>query len=128
MERVAVSSCVAEPAPRRRWLDVGSGTGALAATVLEKADPIEVQGVDPSEAFLAMARALAPKASFRVGDARELPVDDDSVDVVVSGLALNFVPEPDRAMAEFLRVAVSGGTVAAYVWDYAEGMKLLRYL
>jgi SAM-dependent methyltransferase len=114
--------------PRQRWLDVGSGTGALAGTILAVAEPADVLGVDPSEGFLATARANSPGASFRVGDARELPVDDGSVDVVVSGLTLNFVPEPDRAVAEFLRVARPGATVAAYVWDYAEGMALLRYL
>jgi ubiquinone/menaquinone biosynthesis C-methylase UbiE len=46
---------------------------------------------------------------------------DGCVDAVVSGLALNFVPDPSRAVAEFARVAVPGAVVAAYVWDYAEG-------
>jgi hypothetical protein len=46
---------------------------------------------------------------------------------VVSGLALNFVPDPDRAAAEFARVARSGGVAAAYVWDYAEGMAMMRH-
>ncbi len=114
--------------PGHHWLDVGSGTGALAATIIAMAEPADVLGVDPSDGFLATARANNPAATFRVGDARELPVDDRSADVVVSGLTLNFVPEPDRAMAEFLRVARTGATVAAYVWDYAEGMALLRYL
>jgi len=113
----------------RRWLDVGCGTGALTATVLGAASPQRVVAVDPSEGFLATARAKVtdPLVEFRVGDARQLPVADASVDAVVSGLALNFVPEPAAAVAEFARVAVPGGVVAAYVWDYAEGMVMMRY-
>ena len=36
-------------------------------------------------------------------------------------MALNFVPDPPRAVAEFARVARAGGVAAAYVWDYAGG-------
>jgi SAM-dependent methyltransferase len=112
-----------------RWLDVGCGTGALTATVVAQADPAEVTGIDPSEGFLAHARERVddPRASFEVGDARALPVTDDSVDVLVSGLALNFVPDPVRAAAEFARVVRPGGVAAAYVWDYAEGMAMMRH-
>ncbi|GAA3447756.1 hypothetical protein Pve01_63180 [Planomonospora venezuelensis] len=46
---------------------------------------------------------------------------------MVSGLALNFVPEPRRAAAELARVVAPGGVAAAYVWDYAEGMAMMRY-
>jgi SAM-dependent methyltransferase len=111
-----------------RWLDVGCGTGALARTVLAHADPEHVVGVDPSQGFLEYARAqvAGSRSTFRVGDARSLPFDDGSFDAVVSGLALNFVPEPARAVTELTRVAVSGGVVAAYVWDYAEGMAMMR--
>jgi SAM-dependent methyltransferase len=115
--------------PRRNWLDVGCGTGALSATVLARADPVTVVGVDPSEGFLAEARSRIgdPRASFRVADARALPFPDDSFAAVVSGLALNFVPDPARAVAEFTRVTRRGGKVSAYVWDYAEGMEMMRY-
>jgi SAM-dependent methyltransferase len=113
----------------RRWLDVGCGNGALTATVLALADPSQVVGVDPSEGFLADARTriVDRRSMFHVGDARSLPFPDRSFDAVVSGLALNFVTEPDRAVAEFVRVAASGAVVAAYVWDYAEGMAMMRY-
>jgi SAM-dependent methyltransferase len=112
-----------------RWLDVGCGTGALTATVLALADPVEVVGVDPSEGFLADARARVDdsRASFRPADARDLPFDDGTFDAVVSGLALNFVPDQERAAAELARVAAPGAVVAAYVWDYAEGMGLMRW-
>lgn len=111
----------------RRWLDVGCGTGALTSAVLAAADPVGVTGVDPSEGFLTTARAQMtdPRASFEVADARELPFADDSFDVVVSGLVLNFVPDPARAAAEIARV--TRGLAAAYLWDLADGMELIRH-
>jgi SAM-dependent methyltransferase len=112
-----------------RWLDVGCGTGALTATILATADPTEVVGVDPSPEFLENARTQIAdsRAAFHVGDARSLPVADNSFDAVVSGLALNFVLDPALAVAEFTRAVVANGTAAAYVWDYANGMALMRY-
>jgi SAM-dependent methyltransferase len=113
----------------RRWLDVGCGTGALTSAVLEAGHPAEVVGVDPSEGFLKTARAgvTDPRASFKAADARALPFPDGRFDVVVSGLVLNFVPEPAKAAAEIARVTAPGGVAAAYVWDLAEGMELIRH-
>jgi SAM-dependent methyltransferase len=113
----------------RHWPDVGCGTGALTATVLAVAGPAHVVGVDPAEGFLSSARAQIgdTRATFGTGDAQSLPLPDRRFDAVVSALALNFVPDPRRAAAEFARVAASGGMVAAYVWDYAEGMAMMRY-
>jgi SAM-dependent methyltransferase len=113
----------------RCWLDVGCGTGALTATVLAAAAPAEVVGLDTSEGFLASARVrvVDARATFRTGDARSLPLPGGRFDAVVSGLALNFVPDPSRAAAEFARVATPGGVAAAYVWDYATGMAMIRY-
>jgi SAM-dependent methyltransferase len=53
-------------------------------------------------------------------------LDDASVDVVVSALMLNFVSDSPAALAEMKRVSVPGGTVAAYVWDYAGKMEVMR--
>jgi SAM-dependent methyltransferase len=116
-------------APGRRWLDLGCGTGALAATVLGAADPAEVIGIDASAAFVAHAAAAIrdDRARFEVGDARSVPLPDGRLDAAVSGLVLNFVPEPEGMVAEMARVVAPGGTVAAYLWDYAEGMALIRY-
>jgi ubiquinone/menaquinone biosynthesis C-methylase UbiE len=56
-----------------------------------------------------------------------IPVESASYDAVVSGLVLNFVPQPSKALSEMVRAVRIGGTVAAYVWDYAERMQLMRY-
>jgi SAM-dependent methyltransferase len=112
-----------------RWLDVGCGTGALTASILASADPREVVGADPSPGMLGHARAATVDARvrFEEGDARSLPLPDGHFDVVVSGLALNFVPEPDLAVAECVRVSTVDGMVAAYVWDYADRMAMMRH-
>jgi SAM-dependent methyltransferase len=60
------------------------------------------------------------------GSATGIPLDGASVNVVVSGLVLNFVPDPRAALAEMIRVTGNGGTIGAYVWDYAGKMELLR--
>lgn len=113
----------------KRWLDVGCGTGALTQTILDVAEPDAVTGVDPSEGFLAHARATItdPRARFLVGDAQAAPIKSESIDAIVSGLALNFVPDTARAAAEMARMARPGGTIAAYVWDYAGEMQFMRY-
>jgi SAM-dependent methyltransferase len=62
-----------------------------------------------------------------VGDALALPHEMGGFDLVVSGLVLNQLPKPSDGVAEMIRVAKPGGVVAAYVWDFAEGMQMLRY-
>ncbi len=112
-----------------RWLDVGCGTGALSQTILAHAAPASVIGLDPAVGYIAHARERTPdgRATFVIGDARSLPFDAGMFDTVVSGLALNFVPEPPLAVAEMRRVTTPAAIGAAYVWDYAGEMQLLRY-
>ena len=111
-----------------RWVDVGCGTGALTAAVLAAVAPSLVCSLDASAPYVAFARRKVgdARASFAAADARSLPLVDGCADAVVSGLVLNFVPDPDRALAEMARVTRAGGTVAVYVWDYADGMQVLR--
>ena len=111
------------------WLDVGCGSGALTRTVLQLASPAAVLGLDPSAGFVRTARRLTAdnRAQFTQGDATALPCGAQTFDVAVSGLVLNFVPDVLQALAEFRRVLRPGGIAAAYVWDYAEGMQMLRY-
>ena len=111
-----------------RWLDLGCGTGALTAAIVERAHPTSVIGVDPSADFVdaAARKQTDERVRFAVADASALPVQTGSVDVVVSGLVLNFVPDIAGGLGEMRRVTASGGTVAAYVWDYAGRMDLIR--
>jgi SAM-dependent methyltransferase len=112
----------------RRWLDIGCGTGALCAAILDRCAPASVVGVEPSEGFVAAAVAnLGGRADLKQGSATSIPLQDSSVDVVVSGLVLNFVPDLSAALAEMRRVSAADGTIAAYVWDYAGGMQLMRH-
>lgn len=115
--------------PSARWLDVGCGTGALSETILSHASPAEVRGVDPSEGYLSLARERVrdSRVRFEIGDGRHLAFENASFDVVVSGLVLNFIPDPKVGLAEMVRIAKPGGTVAAYVWDYADKMQLMRH-
>jgi len=112
--------------PGRRWLDVGCGTGALSGAILMDCEPAEVVGIDPSEGYVAWAAAHVndPRAQFEVTDATHLP--DGPFDAVVSGLVLNFVPDPAAAVTAMCEAAASG-VVGAYVWDYADRMELMRY-
>lgn len=112
-----------------RWLDVGCGTGALSQTILDQGAPESVSGVDPSEAFVEHARAQVRggRSSFQVGDAMRLPFSNDRFDACVSGLVLNFVPDPVVAVQEMRRVLRAGGVAGAYVWDYAGEMQMMRH-
>jgi SAM-dependent methyltransferase len=113
--------------PGRRWVDVGCGTGALCDAICRHCSPATVIGIEPSEGFLQAARVnLAGRAVVRQGNATQIPLDDASVDAVVSALALNFVDDPRAALVEMGRVTARGGTIAAYVWDYAGRMDLMR--
>ena len=114
--------------PHAAWLDVGCGTGALTQAILAGAQPASVVGIDASPGFVdyAQGHVADPRASFSVGDAQALPVETDRFDAAVSALVLNFVPKPELAVAEMARAVRPGGTVAAYVWDYAAGMELIR--
>jgi ubiquinone/menaquinone biosynthesis C-methylase UbiE len=108
-------------------LDVGSGTGAL--TFAAAAIPsVRVTAVDPSDAYAryGQGRADGDRVRFEVGDARSLRFPDHTFDRTLSLLVLNFVPDPSAALREIIRVARSNDAVAAAVWDYGDGMQMLR--
>jgi SAM-dependent methyltransferase len=116
------------PAPGLHWLDVGCGTGALTSAIARTCRPASVLGCDPSAAFIEHARAtLADAATFSVIPSAEvLPARSGGFDMIVSGLMLNFVPDPVRALSAMRERAAAGGTIAAYVWDYS-GMELINH-
>jgi len=112
-------------APRSglRWLDVGCGNGAFTALLIERAEPVEIHGIDPSEAQLAFARGRPATrlAQFHRGDAMALPFADGRFDAAVMALVIFFVPDPAHGVAEMARVVRPGGTVSAYAWDVIGG-------
>ncbi|MFO1101261.1 MAG: class I SAM-dependent methyltransferase [Xanthobacteraceae bacterium] len=88
------------------WLDIGCGTGALAATILAQRRPSSLIAIDSSEGFVATARATISdrRAAFQVGDAQAISLQSASRDVAVSALMLNFVPDKLKALREMKRV------------------------
>lgn len=111
------------PKPRQRWLDVGCGNGAFTEMLVQRCDPLSVDGVDPSEEQLAYARAQPAlrTAQFRLADAMALPFPGDAFDAAVMPLVIFFVPDPAKGVAEMLRTVSTGGMVAAYAWDMMGG-------
>ena len=106
-----------------RVLDLGCGTGNLAAAILHASRPAQVDGVDGSPEYIAHARSrhTDPRLRFSVGDACALEFPDGTFDRVLSLLMLHFVTRPQDAVAEMRRVAKSGAVVAAAVWDVRGG-------
>lgn len=115
--------------PGADWADIGCGTGALTQCILREGHPTSVVAVDSSSGFVgtALKNIQEPCVRFQVADATALPLKDASVDVAVSGLVLNFVTKPAAMVAEMVRINRPRGQVAAYVWDYAGGMQMMRY-
>jgi ubiquinone/menaquinone biosynthesis C-methylase UbiE len=115
-------------AAHKRWLDVGCGTGVLSHSILRAKAPAEILAIDSSPAFVAFGRETNQdtRLYFEVGQAEFLPVESNTFDVAVSSLVINFVSQPGEAMAEMVRATKPGGFVATYVWDYTDGMQMLR--
>ncbi len=109
-------------------LDVGTGTGAVAAGLVASHPSVTVVGVDPSEAFIAYARKHVDtdRTAFEIGDAQALRFADGHFDQAVALLVINFVPDHDKAIREMRRVTRRGGGVSACVWDYDAGMEMIR--
>ena len=116
----------AEVADGNAVLDVGSGTGALGGAVTAAAATRRTVGVELSESYVAFARACHPGVRFVRGDAEHLPFADGCFDRTLSLLTLNFVRETSTAARDMARVTTRGGIVSAAVWDYADGMEMLR--
>ena len=115
--------------PEASVLDVGCGTGALSESAL-RAGAKAIHGIDLSVDHVEHARTslgARPNTRFEVADAMALPFTERSFDAAVSGLVINFVPEPSQAVREMRRVVRPNGRVAAYVWDYSGKMEMMRH-
>jgi SAM-dependent methyltransferase len=114
-----------------RVLDVGSGTGSLAFVIADRKPRCKVVGIDPSKEYVAYATSrnrVGARAGFEIGDAQQLHFDDATFQSSLSLLVFNFIPDPGKALREVMRVTKPGGRIAAAVWDYGAGMRMLRTL
>ncbi len=110
-------------------LDVGSGTGSLAFAILKMKPNCSIVGIDPSADYVAYAddhNTFGARATFEVGDAQKLRFGDARFEDSLSLLVFNFIPDPLKALREVRRVTKADGRIAAAVWDYGEGMRMLR--
>lgn len=108
-------------------LDVGCGPGALTGELVARLGSDHVAALDPSPPFVSACARRHPGVDVRLGRAETIPFEDGAFDVALSQLVFHFVGEPDRAVAELLRVLRPGGVAAACVWDFADGMEMLRH-
>jgi ubiquinone/menaquinone biosynthesis C-methylase UbiE len=105
------------PSQGLKWLDIGCGSGALSESAMNGYKPENLIAIDQSEEYVVTAqKRLGSIAHCKVGNALDLPIEDCSVELTVSGLVLNFIQNVSRSLAEMKRVTVKGGTVAIYVW------------
>ncbi len=113
----------------RAWFDLGAGTGVLTGVILNHASPKKVVGMDLSDSYIERARqnVLDKRAEFKVGDASSAVTQSLEFDAVVSGLVLNFVPSAQQTLQTMNQLAKPTGIVAAYVWDYAGKMEMMRH-
>jgi ubiquinone/menaquinone biosynthesis C-methylase UbiE len=105
-----------------RVLDVGCGTGVLTRQLAALPAVDEVVGVDPAPSLLARAQALSSgleTIGYRTADARDLPFQNSTFDVVVLDSVLCHIPCPERALAEARRVLKPDGCIAIFDGDYA---------
>ena len=116
------------PSSGMKWLDIGCGSGALSEAIIYNHEPKVLTAIDQSEDFVSTAQnRLSSRVQCIVGNALSLPLGNSSVNIAVSRLVLNFIPEPEKALSEMRRVTDAGGTVVVYIWDYAGKVDFLRH-
>lgn len=111
--RFVLSACP----PPGRILDVGCGTGALAARLV--ASGYEMVGLDPSPGMLEVMRGRAPEIEAVQGSATEMPFADDEFDLSLSVATMHHIADADAvrlALGEMVRVVKPGGRIL--VWDH----------
>jgi SAM-dependent methyltransferase len=115
--------------PEEGWvLDVGCGTGSLAAALAGRRQRGRVAGIDIALPYIAFARSQPDGAAveWAAADAARLPCADRSFAAALAQLSLNFVPDAAAAVREMRRVVQPGGIIAAAVWDFRGGLVFQR--
>jgi SAM-dependent methyltransferase len=110
---------LAEVRAGQRVLDVGCGPGALTAELVARLGAGSVSAVDPSEPFVAAAKARQPDVDVQRAAAEDLPFAEDVFDAALAQLVVHFMKDPVAGLREMKRVTVPGGAVVACVWDHA---------
>jgi ubiquinone/menaquinone biosynthesis C-methylase UbiE len=116
--------------PADRVLDIGCGTGRLAAVVVERLGPAgRLVGIDPAAARIELARKRSdPRLEFRIGRAGELAFPDASFEVAYMNSVLNWIDDRPKALAEAYRVLRPAGRlgIATTVRDHPNQLRLLE--
>jgi SAM-dependent methyltransferase len=101
----------------------------LTQVILQQTAPQKVIAIDPSSDYIGYAKAFVvdKRAEFVIGKVEDLDSNESTFDVAVAGLVLNFVPAPEQTLSTMQSLVKTGGTVAAYVWDYGGGMQMMRH-
>jgi ubiquinone/menaquinone biosynthesis C-methylase UbiE len=107
-------------------LDVGCGTGALTAELVTVLGALSVSAADPSEAFAEACRQRLPDVDVRIAPAEALPFNDQAFGASFAQLVVPFMKDAVAGVTEMRRVTRRGGPITAAVWDYADGMTLIR--
>jgi len=105
----------------QRALDVGCGPGALTEQLVQRLGAASVAAVDPSEPFVAAARARFPEVDLQSAVAERLPLPDDSFDAALAQLVVHFMTDAVAGLREMARVVRPGGVMATCVWDHGGG-------
>jgi ubiquinone/menaquinone biosynthesis C-methylase UbiE len=116
----------AEVTPAKRVLDVGCGGGALTERLVALLGADSVRAIDPDQEAVQRCRERLPGVDVRVGSAEALPYTDAEFDVVLGQLVVPAFANAEQGAREMRRVARPGGRVATCVWDFGEGMTMLR--
>jgi SAM-dependent methyltransferase len=112
--------------PGQTAVDVGCGPGALTGVLADRLGADAVVACDPSPTFVDECSARHPAVRVQPGRAESIPFETGRFDHAMAQLVLHFVSEPDVAAREMSRVVRSGGRVSACVWDFDDGMEMLR--
>jgi SAM-dependent methyltransferase len=107
-------------------VDVGCGPGALTGVLADRLGAEAVVACDPSPGFVAECAARHDGVQVELGRAESIPFETGRFDHAMAQLVLQFVSEPQRAAREMMRVVCPGGWVSACVWDYEDGMEMVR--
>lgn len=107
----AVCEEIARRPRPRAILDVGCGTGILAARLAARHPDASVTGVDLSAGMLAQARRRSSEVTWIEADAQHLPFDNSSFDALCCTESFHWYADQARALGEFHRVLRPGGTL-----------------